>query len=207
MSTDIFEDYNSTYKRKKKYKMWTVVRNLLGLAFAVKLTVNIFQKENFPGRWKQEQNVFRWLGMIMQCSNVTIFKENTRRTAEASKKVHNFSLLYFVFYVPLPYITYLIDPRPISKSPAFFPWAGHEVRERDIKWFPLYFMSCTMFPHFQKNLRKWTTIYLASQTVPHHWKDERGSAFLSMECLWCTPPLTHKYWERLEEGRCWAVIH
>jgi hypothetical protein len=159
----------------------------------VKLTVNIFQKENFPGRWNQEQNVFRWLGMIMLCSNVTLFKENT---VQASKKVHNFSLFYFVFYVPLPYITYLIDPRPISKSPAFFPWAGHEVRERDIKWFPLYFMSRTMVPHSQKNLRKWTTIYLVSPSVPHHWKDERGSAFVSMECLWCTPYSPHTSIER-----------
>jgi hypothetical protein len=59
MSTAIFEDYNSTYNRKRKYKMLTIVRNFWGLAFAVKLTVNIFQKENFPGRWNQEQNVFR----------------------------------------------------------------------------------------------------------------------------------------------------
>jgi hypothetical protein len=50
MSTAIFEDYNSTYNGKRKYKMLTVARNLLSLAFAVKLTVNIFQKENFPGR-------------------------------------------------------------------------------------------------------------------------------------------------------------
>ncbi len=115
-------------------KMRTVVRNLLGLAFAVKLTVNIFQKENFPGRWNQEQNVFRWLGMIMLCSNVTLFKENTIRTADASKKVHDFSLLYFVFLCPFALYYVPNKSKPNFQISRIFPvsgtwsaWAGHKV--------------------------------------------------------------------------------
>ncbi len=56
----------------------------------------------------------------------------------------------YILYDPLPYITYLIDSCPFSWSPAFFSWAGHKVRERGKKWFPLYFISRTMVLHSQK---------------------------------------------------------
>ena len=49
MSTAIFEDYNSTYNGKRKYKMWTVVRNLLGLqGICYEINSKYFSERELP---------------------------------------------------------------------------------------------------------------------------------------------------------------
>ncbi len=58
-----------------------------------------------------------------------------------SSKVLTVLALYYV----------LIDSCPISKSPAFFSWAGHKVRY--IKWIPPYIMSRTPGIHFMYRTR------------------------------------------------------
>jgi hypothetical protein len=40
--------------------------------------------------------------------------------------LYNVQYMYNSVYVPLPYITYLIDSGPFSKSLEFFSWAGHK---------------------------------------------------------------------------------
>ncbi len=61
-----------------------------------------------------------------------------------------------LFYFLCPFALYYVPNRstPNFQISRIFPVrVGQEVRERDIKWFPLYFISRTMVPHFQKNLR------------------------------------------------------
>ncbi len=68
---------------------------------------------------------------IHEGCNKKMLQNKARNTPTyTNTNVHTF------IYVPLPYITFLLESCPISKSPAIFSRAGHKVRVR-------YFMSLT----------------------------------------------------------------
>ncbi len=76
--------------------------------------------------------------IILQSGNRFNFSCSTSGIAEKWFKAFFCSLsgACHSFYVPLPYIMYLIYPCPISNSPTFFSWAGQKVHMRYISDFP-----------------------------------------------------------------------